>query len=937
MQTKLKALLVTGVLMPVAVAQEVAPIWVQHLNGLVNVDPANKLPIIVKNVGAPYAANGIGRSQQFSLMKMRRYDANRFLMGIRENGIDEADANLPQDKKDLAAAYPDRSVIWVDAATGKPLGVAHVFGLTPVTATGQANNNDFWSNWDMDDGAEGQRVLYSTHKNVILRWAPKAGGGWEAAPTCAWTEPNPDAVDCSGNALDGSSGGDGYNSWRWRDFRVSGSGNTTVFVAGGGTWRASHHVQIFKTDDGLKFYPIARFNDRDGGRKGAYSQGGNTSHLIQYGLDPAHPNLMTAYHGRYPGTGWEARPSRFIVDPDSPADVYEDTYGPNGQVMVFQVNNDAWGNLPAFQWESAGANGLAINHAVDGVEYYDGNWGGLMDANVETEYIVNYAFPSWNNQFGSIKKPGWLGVHRLDGKIASNSGYKLPFTEMDVQSGDAGPETGNDFGYDGDVGIYPDASAPANLDKSLVAWVGSGYGYGLFTVQNVAPAIATEPADVTITENEKLTVSTVITGSPNSYQWYKDGVALDGTKTNPDETLYYPPTVAQGVNKTMLVVNKASTADSGKYKLVAVNPLGTVTTREANINVIVDTKPPTVVSVKNGRSADASFIRVEYSEQVTPETAGDANNYKLSGGATVSSARALGLNAAIVYTSTLSPGVEYTLSISGVRDIASNGGNPIAANTPVQVKGPTLTEGYLLWEYYIGLDGSLIPGGTVDLIEGDASYPASPARWESMTAFNTDANGLSQVADQFGARISGWLTPTEAGQYRFFLRSDDSSKLYLSANDNPASVALIAWENGCCQAFLEPNAVNPANNDSLQTSEPFTLAAGTSYYIYAVYKEGGGGDWCQVAWRKEGDNTPAGNLQPIPGSFFKAYRVAPPERPAFNVPTVAGGNVTISWTGTGRLQESADLKSWSNVDGNPASPYSVPAASAAYKFYRLVQ
>lgn len=916
---------------PLAWAQEVSPVWVQHLNGLVNVDPASKLPIVQKNVGAPYAANGIGRSQQFSLTKMRRYDNDRFLLGIRENGIDEASGNLTAEQQALVAAYPDRSVIWVSATDGKPLGLAHTFGLRPIVATGQANNNDFFSNWDIDDGPAGQRALYSTHKNVILRWAPKTEGGWETTPTCAWTEPTPDAVDCSGASLDGSSGGDGYNSWRWRDFRVSGSGKDTTIIGGGGTWRASMHVQVFKTTDGVKFFPIARFNDRDGGRKGSYSQGGLSSHVVQYGKDSAHPNLMTGYHGRYPGTGWEARPSRFIVDPDNPLDIYEDTYAPNGAVMVFQVNNEAWGNLPAFQWESAGANGLPITHAVDGVEHYDGNWGGILDAHKEVDYIVNYSFPSWNNQFGSIKKPGWLGVHRLDGSIASNTGYKFPFTEMDVQSPDAGAQVGNDFAYDGDVGLYPDTTAAANLDKATVAWVGSGFGYGLFTVQNTAPTITSEPADATVTENSQLVVTAEISGSPNQYQWYKDGVALDRARTNETGAAYYPATVLQGVNKTRLVVEKASVADSGKYKLVAVNPLGTVTTREATVTVQVDNQPPTIASFKNGRSGDASFVHLRFSEAVTPETAGNANNYKLTGG-TVSGAKASGTDGAVVYISNVNPGAKATLTVSGIRDIASGGGNVIAANTPVEITGPAQTDGYALWEFFPAIEGT-----SVDAIEGDPSYPGQPSRWEYMTSLNTDAAGLSQVADQFGARISGWITPTETAQYRFFIRSDDASRFYLSANATAASAALIAWENGCCQAFLEPAAVNPGNNDSLQTSEPVALQAGTSYYFAMVYKEGGGGDWAQVAWRKEGDATAAGSLTPIPGSVLKAYRIVN-EPPVFGNPTLAGGNVTITWTGGGTLQESVDLQSWTNVAGSPTSPYQAPVSAAApAKFFRLAR
>lgn len=906
-------------------AQQVTPVWVHHINGSINGNPADAIPVLVKNVGAPYINQGPGTSKQFAFGKIARYDSTRLLLMVKENGIAEGDAGNTPAQNDLAAAYPDRSLVWIDIATGKPLGVAHRFPVKAFVALGQANNNDYYTSWGIDEGPEGQRALYSTHRYGILRWAPKAGGGWEDTFTYAWIEPTPGAKDENGNDLDGSSRGDGSQSWRWRDFRVTGSGDKTMLMGGGGTWRASQHSQVFKTDDGLKFYPVARFNDRDGGRKGNYSQGGLTSSVIQYGLDPERPNLQTAYHGRYPGTGWGARPSRFLMDPDSPVLTYPDTYNPGGLVGVFQVDNNAAGALPAFQWESAGDNGLPINHSVDGVEYYDGNWGGILDAKPEVEYIVNYAFPSWDNQFGSIKKPGWIGVHRLDGKIASNSGFKLPFTERDIQSNDAGPNTGSEWGYDGDIVVIPDLTAPAELDKSTVLWAGSGYGYGVFTVQNVAPSITLEPSDISLTENGSFTLDVQVAGSPNTYQWSKDGVALDPAATKDDGSPYYVRSVVAGVTKSRLTVTKAKLADSGKYKLSVVNPLGQVASREITVTVSVDTVPPTVVSAANGRSATSSYVRLVFSEEVVPESAGDAANYKLNG-QPVLNAAPVGVTGAIIEIPTIEPGAEAVLSVSNVRDIAEGAGNPVAAGTTVSISGPSLVQGKLLWEYYGGISGT-----AVNLVEESAKYPGLPDRWESMSAANTDVDSLSNIADNFGARISGWITPAESGEYRFFIRSDDASHLYISDSADAAGATLVAFENGCCGAFREPDAANTT------TSEPINLTAGTSYYIAMVYKEGGGGDWAQLAWRKEGDTTAAGSLTPIPGKFFKSYRVSG-HGPVFSTPTVSGGAVTLTWAGTGTLQVSTDLKTWSDVGGAVASPFVVPiAGNGPQRFYRLIK
>lgn len=59
--------------------------------------------------------------------------------------------------------------------------------------------------------------------------------------------------------------------------------------------------------------------------------------------------------------------------------------------------------------------------------------------------------------------------------------------------------------------------------------------------------------------------------------------------------------------------------------------------------------------------------------------------------------------------------------------------------------------------------------------------------------------------------------------------------------------------------------------------------------------------------------------------------------PLFNKPVFSGGQLTITWSGTGTLLESTNLTNFTPVPGNPTSPYVVPVSSAARKFYRLQQ
>ncbi|HKS37018.1 MAG TPA: PA domain-containing protein [Verrucomicrobiae bacterium] len=67
---------------------------------------------------------------------------------------------------------------------------------------------------------------------------------------------------------------------------------------------------------------------------------------------------------------------------------------------------------------------------------------------------------------------------------------------------------------------------------------------------------------------------------------------------------------------------------------------------------------------------------------------------------------------------------------------------------------------------------------------------------------------------------------------------------------------------------------------------------------------------------------------------FRARTVV--QQPVFNAPTLAGGFITISWTGAGTLQEATSLGgSWSSSPSQN-NPQTVPAASGN-KFYRIQQ
>ena len=157
-----------------------------------------------------------------------------------------------------------------------------------------------------------------------------------------------------------------------------------------------------------------------------------------------------------------------------------------------------------------------------------------------------------------------------------------------------------------------------------------------------------------------------------------------------------------------------------------------------------------------------------------------------------------------------------------------------------------------------------IPGVLAEDLALDPSYPDSPGEIRYLRSFDSRDAIPDNSLNDYGSRLEGFITPTETGSYTFFLRSDDGSELYLSSDDSEANARIIAEELDCCDPFQEPET------DDFATSLPVTLQAGESYFIMVLHKEGGGGDFAQVAWRMDGDETPAADLEPIPAAYFSS-------------------------------------------------------------------
>ncbi|MBI4324520.1 MAG: hypothetical protein HY674_04580, partial [Chloroflexi bacterium] len=430
------------------------------------------------------------------------------------------------------------------------------------------------------------------------------------------------------------------------------------------------------------------------------------------------------------------------------------------------------------------------------------------------------------------------------------------------------------------------------------------------TVVAGAPAAPTisaqnQPQSQTINERSSVTFSVLPDGMPPfSFQWLSNNVAI-----------------ADATSRIYTIASVPFTANAAKYTVQVSNGVGSITSAEATLTVNQDVTAPTIASVSG--SETFSLVTAVFSEPVTPATAGASGNYGLSGGLTIQNVTVVNATTVQLTTSAQTPGTVYTLTVNGVQDTASIA-NTIAAGSTKDFTAWTLSLGFLKFEIWSGLstgDNSLD-----NTLLADPRYPNAPDMIAYTTPFTSRGVYPNDSHEGYGGRMSGFVTPAESADYRFFIYSDDSSRLFLSTDASPQNVTLIAEEAGCCNPFTEP--------ESPRTSSPIPLVAGQRYYVEIIWKEGTGGDYALVGWRKEGDLTPAGSLPPIPSRFLSAYAdpgvasVSITQQPA-NAATTENKTATFSVTATG--SPAPVLYQWQRAEPGSATFADVTGAnSAAY-------
>jgi hypothetical protein len=483
-----------------AQAWTITPVW-EHL---VSTNPAAMtiaLPILTNTWNG--GASGTktfnrqdGTDRYPVLGALHRYDANRLLLAITENGIDENWVNTTYDPalEVLTNNFPDRSLIWINPTNGQSMGVALKVGFQPVeldqwytnTCAAQTLSDNingtaipmtsYYAQQYFGFGVSDDGFIYTGYKNKMIRYRPDGSGGFL---------PTPEEVFSCGTSTNSLGQTNGFANnppnnaelYRWfstdgmfASIHVRGAGVNTVITAGGmGESGNNHHSWILTTQDGTNFYGICRLQG-DSFITAAINAPTNFSAL---------PGELWVFRGNFPvnnaGNGNSVN-SRYGTPP-----TYTNTW-PNRTTGWSYPARNINSNTPAQFYRQTMIGG---GEARDGVPF-----------------VAFCQVPSWNSKVRNVNDgdPYWF----KDGAIGLNdviSGARVGWWDQTIKESDVTlplDSTANWLSTYANLSLSIGAGADRPDGSYEILWGSYVYGYGRYivkpdaiTITNLANAGAT--------------------------------------------------------------------------------------------------------------------------------------------------------------------------------------------------------------------------------------------------------------------------------------------------------------------------------------------------------------------------------------------------------------------------------------------------------------
>ncbi|MFT5108692.1 MAG: hypothetical protein ACI9UA_004336, partial [Pseudoalteromonas tetraodonis] len=147
-----------------------------------------------------------------------------------------------------------------------------------------------------------------------------------------------------------------------------------------------------------------------------------------------------------------------------------------------------------------------------------------------------------------------------------------------------------------------------------------------------------------------------------------------------------------------------------------------------------------------------------------------------------------------------------------------------------------------------------VPGKAVADLTSLRSYPAVPTGVQGLSKLECPPND----ADEFGARVKGYIIAPRSGLFWFSVSAKDSGQFWLSSDTSPANLKLLASSSG--ETTVDGQVISAI-------AKPIDLQMGEVYYFELLHKADFGDDYCSVSWKLATQT----EYEVVPGQYLAAW------------------------------------------------------------------